>query len=152
MKMTTEEEHRYLDIAWEKIGNWVRKNCEFSNHKMFRFPHDTHRWWNLEVFPTGECIMMRGTHDSNCPEDLVFKTDSFTCESSLSEHTWFPTLDSIDKLIGFKGDDYFDRYGSRYRDNVKYSLLRKLVDNWDFVKNEIISEIIKDNDLVTFEV
>ena len=156
--MTKNEEIEYINDAWKKIQNWVKENTSFTKVKSFKYVNDRYFWEALEVYPNGDCSIRRNNHSSQNEGILVHKNEEFIFGDSFNSVRWYPSCKSYD---GWMNNDVFEEYRKMERgkyippehyDNLEncYDLIRSLIDNWNYVKNQINEENEKENNLKTF--
>ena len=146
--MTTEEEHSALDNAWKKIQEYVRGLVRFSETVKIRFPHHVYHWTMLEIYPSGDCAILTGSHGN--PGEwrplMIHGDEEFQFGLGDNEQSWY-SKESDFQLIRrcMTGNP---RYVKKY---THYHLLRELVDNWPYVKGLIVGEVEKVKRLENFE-
>lgn len=135
---------RQLLEMWRKIREWVRHNCQFDDMKRFDFPHDPYHWTAFEIYPNGECAVLRGSHGN--PGDV---RPTLICGT---EEFWFSLADNAPSWYGRYEDlARFRKSGPTHFDVIRsYSLLEELFRNWDHVKSRIQAETASDDRLAEF--
>ena len=144
--MTPEEEKAALDIAWVKIREWVKDKCKFPNAVEIQFSSNSYHWTRLEVYPSGDCAVLSGSHGCESTPLMIHGEEEFDfgrpCEH---QWRWYGNEEDFpERRKGTPGDPkYYPKYKS-------YWLLRRLVDDWQYVKGWLEKEIEKQRSLETF--
>ena len=148
----------YINVAWKKIQNWIKANTYFTEVKEYKFSDDGYFWCKIEIYPNGDCGIRSGDHSSQYEGVLIHKNEEFDFGSCDNSVRWHPRSKSYNKWFE---NDVFAEYRVKRTDNWfnpdysntirNYRLIRKLVDNWAFIKNEIAQDIEKDKKLASFE-
>lgn len=156
--MTNKEEIEYINVAWEKIQNWIKANTSFTKVKAYEFFDDGYHWGKIEIYPNGDCGIRMGDHSSQYEGILIHKNEEFDFGSCSNSVRWYPLGKAYDQWFE---NDVFAEYRVKRTDNWvnpdysstirSYRVIRKLVDNWAFIKNEIAQDIEKDKKLAKFE-
>lgn len=153
--MTQEEECKALDAMWAKIQEWLKGRPRFSQTREFRFLSDVHRWAKLEVYPDGSCAILYGFHGDELHPYMIRGLEEFQFGWGGGEMSWDGNLSDLPKA---RRPGSGVRYRPDYRDVTRsrpgfgYISLRKLFENWTFIKSRIEAEFAADRRLEKFEV
>lgn len=145
------ERKKQLLEMWRKIREWVKSNCQFDDMKRFDFPHDTFHWTAFEVYPNGECAVLRGSHGNpgESRPTLICGTEEFRFSMADNAPSWngvygdLATYRSASASLPYRGVECSPVVKS-------YGLLDDLFRNWGCVKGQIRAEIASDDRLAEF--
>jgi len=144
--MTKEEENQSLLAMWDKITEWVQENCRYPKTMKFRLPHETYHWSTLEVYPSGDCAILTGSHGNpgEYRPTMIHGREQFRFSSADNCMSWFSKEEDFDKCRNARSVTYSREIDAFY-------LLRELYDNWSYVKQQIIGATTADQRLKGFE-
>lgn len=144
--MTKEEENNALLAAWDKITEWTRENCRFPETMKFRLPHEVYHWSTFEVYPSGDCAVLTGSHGNpgeNRPT-IVHGREQFMFCSADGCRDWYSREGDFDACRNARDVAYAEEVDAFY-------LLRELCDNWSYVKARVVGAVNANEKLKGFE-
>lgn len=156
--MTEAEEHKSLEDMWLKIRTWILRQPHFSRTKEFRFPHNPYHWTKLEVYPDGDCAMLSGSwgNPGEYMPTLLHGDELFEFNGYSSGMSWYGDIEDLERARSGARKHTAVDYHADFRDTFDgytgYRLLRKLYDNWNYIKGLIVAEVNADDGLKNFEV
>lgn len=144
--MTKEEENNALLAAWDKITEWTRENCRFPETMKFRLPHEVYHWSTFEVYPSGDCAVLTGSHGNPGEHrpTMVHGREQFGFSMADGCRSWRSKEEDFDACRNSRSVDYCKTVNAFY-------LLRELYDNWSYVKQQIVGAANANAKLKGFE-
>ena len=144
--MTKEEENNALLAAWDKITAWTRGTCRFPKTMKFRLPHEVYHWSTFEVYPSGDCAVLTGSHGNpgEYRPTMIHGREQFRFCLADNCLGWYSREEDFDACRNARSVTYAKEIDAFY-------LLRELYDNWDCVKSRVVGAVKSNDRLKGFE-
>lgn len=154
--MTEVEENKALEAMWGKVREWVRAQPRFSKTLECRFPFDTYHWTRLEVYPDGDCAILTGSHGNpgEYMPTMLIGDELFEFHGCSSGMAWYGDKEDLERARTEGRNKTAVEWHKDFRDKTGgftgYRLMRRLYDNWEYVKSQIVRAVNADAGLRDF--
>ena len=113
---------------------------------VFRLPHEVYHWSAFEVYPSGDCAVLTGSHGN--PDEyrptIIHGREQFGFCMADNCRGWYSKEEDFDACRSSCSVDYCKTVNAFY-------LLRELCDNWSYVKARVVRAVYANEKLKEFE-